>query len=120
MRLLRRKVRVVEKRKKKMGGGSGSKSSRVRPGNGGVDDAATRSTTPRAARASRLQPRIETPAVLSPSLTTPDPRPRLLSPTRSIHTANPVVAKHERVAFKAASAKPNCDICQVRPRDHRS
>ena len=103
-----------------MGGGSGSKSSRVRPGNGGVDDAATRSTTPRAARASRLQPRIETPAVLSPSLTTPDPRPRLLSPTRSIHTANPVVAKHERVAFKAASAKPNCDICQVRPRDHRS
>jgi hypothetical protein len=33
----------------------------------------------------------------------------------SIHTANPVVAKHERVAFKAASAKPNCDICQVNP-----
>ena len=39
---------------------------------------------------------------------------------RSIHSANPVVAKHERVAFKANSTKPLCDICQVRSRDHRS
>merc|ERR1712100_937263 len=33
----------------------------------------------------------------------------------SIHSANPVVRKHERVAFKSTSEKPNCDICQVNP-----
>lgn len=32
----------------------------------------------------------------------------------SIHTANAVVEKHERVAFKSTTAKPMCDICQVR------
>eukprot|EP00227_Mantoniella_beaufortii_P007838 CAMPEP_0197574854 /NCGR_PEP_ID=MMETSP1326-20131121/446_1 /TAXON_ID=1155430 /ORGANISM="Genus nov. species nov., Strain RCC2288" /LENGTH=268 /DNA_ID=CAMNT_0043137511 /DNA_START=79 /DNA_END=885 /DNA_ORIENTATION=- len=33
----------------------------------------------------------------------------------SIHSANSVVQKHERVAFKSTSNKPNCDICQVNP-----
>ena len=36
-------------------------------------------TTPRAARSNRLRPRIETPAVLSPSLTSPHSRPSLIS-----------------------------------------
>jgi len=34
---------------------------------------------------------------------------------QSIHSANKVAEKHERVAFKGTSAKPNCDICQVQP-----
>mmetsp|Transcript_10896 Transcript_10896/g.26654 ORF Transcript_10896/g.26654 Transcript_10896/m.26654 type:complete len:243 (-) Transcript_10896:1388-2116(-) len=33
----------------------------------------------------------------------------------SIHQANSIVSKHERVAFKSTTAKPSCDICQVNP-----
>lgn len=33
---------------------------------------------------------------------------------RSVHSANAVVAKHERVAFASTGEKINCDICQVR------
>ena len=52
-----------------------------------------------------------------------DPRalpPSPLYPTgsRSIHSANAVVAKHERVAF-SADARPMCDICQVRETTNR-
>ena len=52
-----------------------------------------------------------------------DPRalpPSPLCPTgsRSIHSANAVVAKHERVAF-TANARPMCDICQVRETANR-
>lgn len=43
------------------------------------------------------------------------PRTSFIPPSLiSIHSANPVVAKHERVAF-APTARPMCDICQVRP-----
>ena len=38
--------------------------------------------------------------------------------SRSIHSANAVVAKHERVAF-SADARPMCDICQVRGTTNR-
>lgn len=34
---------------------------------------------------------------------------------QSVHSVNKVAEKHERVAFKSTSAKPNCDICQVQP-----
>jgi len=34
---------------------------------------------------------------------------------QSVHSVNKVAEKHERVAFKSTSAKPNCDICQVNP-----
>ena len=54
------------------------------------------------------------------SASRPGTDPRALPPTplyptgsRSIHSANAVVAKHERVAF-SANARPMCDICQVR------
>merc|ERR1719199_1636603 len=33
---------------------------------------------------------------------------------KSVHSANAVVAKHERVAFASTGEKINCDICQVR------
>ena len=52
------------------------------------------------------------------NLAPPPPSPLYPTGSRSIHSANALVAKHERVAFTAI-ARPMCDICQVRETSNR-
>jgi hypothetical protein len=83
--------------------------------NGGVPSPGDRGATPRRPRFPRARRSIAS-QILRSTISRRDVRlTRIFTPyiRRSIHSANAVVAKHERVGFASTGEKINCDICQV-------